>query len=106
LARTSSSSPSRLRVDSDSWRQLGDVDFGSADFEKAIKLSPDYAEAYYWRGGAYEAAQFYNRAIQDYRKAVSLIEAGAPSKELLSKIDQRLKLLERHIKDGSTGWNN
>ncbi|MGD0021364.1 MAG: tetratricopeptide repeat protein [Smithellaceae bacterium] len=38
----------------------------------AIKLQPDFAEAYYSRGRAYHDLGQYQRAIEDYTKAISL----------------------------------
>jgi len=43
-----------------------------AEFTKAIKLDPDYADAYSNRGGAYAAIEQYDLAIADYNKAIEL----------------------------------
>jgi len=42
------------------------------DFDKAIELSPNYAEAYNNRGVAYAELGEYKRAIKDYDKAIEL----------------------------------
>jgi tetratricopeptide (TPR) repeat protein len=39
---------------------------------KAIKLQPDYAQAYYNRGNAYYGLGLYQRAIKDYAEAIRL----------------------------------
>jgi len=38
----------------------------------AIKLQPDYAQAYYNRGNAYYGLGLYQRAIKDYNEAIRL----------------------------------
>ena len=42
------------------------------DFNKAISLKPDFAEAYSNRGAAYNQSKQYERAIKDFDKAISL----------------------------------
>ena len=39
---------------------------------KAIKLNPDYANNYHWRGRCYYEKEEYNRAIWDFNKAIEL----------------------------------
>ena len=43
----------------------GDYDRAIADFDQAIQLKPDYADAYYNRGIAYHDKGDYDRAIAD-----------------------------------------
>jgi uncharacterized membrane protein YhaH (DUF805 family) len=43
-----------------------------ADYDKAIKLAPDSADAYYNRGDAYDEMGKYHKAIADYNKAIKL----------------------------------
>jgi tetratricopeptide (TPR) repeat protein len=57
-----------------------DVEDAIADFDKAIELKPDFAEAYYNRGlayfaqgGFYDTTPFEN-AIADFTKAIELFE--------------------------------
>ena len=68
------------------------------DCNKAIKLDPTYAKAYYWRASAFKELFRFNLAIEDYEKVVSLepdnksIEPAIKKiKELLAK-DERLDL--------------
>ncbi|MBD3292350.1 MAG: tetratricopeptide repeat protein [Armatimonadia bacterium] len=42
------------------------------DFNRAIDLDPDCAEAYDWRGRAYYELGEYERAIRDFDRAISL----------------------------------
>jgi tetratricopeptide (TPR) repeat protein len=42
------------------------------DFTEAIKLKPDYAEAYIGRGAAYGKLDSYQQAIKDFTKAIEL----------------------------------
>jgi len=39
---------------------------------KAIKLQPDYAQAFYNRGNAYYGLKMYQRAIKDYNETIRL----------------------------------
>jgi tetratricopeptide (TPR) repeat protein len=43
-----------------------------SDFNKAIELNPEYAEAYYYRGKAKCNIKHYRDAISDYSKAIEL----------------------------------
>lgn len=63
--------------------QPGDNKYGSnpkeeeggkpiADYNKAIELAPDSADAYYNRGDAYDEMGEYGKAIADYNKAIQL----------------------------------
>lgn len=47
-------------------------DLAIQDFDKAIELKPDYAEAFHNRGLTYYDKGQYERAIQDYDKAIQL----------------------------------
>ena len=42
------------------------------DYNKAIELNPNYADAYYSRGNAKGKLQDYRGAIQDFNKAIEL----------------------------------
>jgi len=50
----------------------GEDDRAIRDYNKAIELKPDCAEAYNNRGNAYEKKGEYERAKEDYRKACEL----------------------------------
>jgi tetratricopeptide (TPR) repeat protein len=41
-------------------------------FNALLKLKPDYAVALLWRGKTYESMERYDKALQDYRRAVEL----------------------------------
>jgi tetratricopeptide (TPR) repeat protein len=50
----------------------GDYKNAIADYNQAIKLKPDYAEAYYNRGLTYNYQGNYTAAIADYNQAIKL----------------------------------
>ena len=54
----------------------GDYDVAIKHFDKAIKLKPDYAMAYFQRGLAYYYKVDYKRAIKDYNKAIKLFHSN------------------------------
>ena len=43
------------------------------DFDKAIEISPEFAEAYYKRGEAKSSIGNHFDAIKDYNKAIDII---------------------------------
>ena len=47
-------------------------DVAMEDFTKAIRINPEYAEAYYGRGVVYGVKELYDEAIEDYTKAIEL----------------------------------
>ncbi len=53
-------------------QQRGQYSEAIQDFTKAIKLKPDYAEAFYSRGRTYDLQGEHDRAIQDFTKAIEL----------------------------------
>ena len=59
--------------------EKGDYDRAIEDCNTAIKLQPDYADAYANRGAAYRSKDDYDRAIEDQTTAIklkpSLVEA-------------------------------
>jgi tetratricopeptide (TPR) repeat protein len=50
----------------------GDYDFAVIEFNKAIKLNPNFAEAYDRRGMVYVKLIKYRKAIKDFNKAIEL----------------------------------
>ena len=53
-------------------KRLKDYTGAIADYNKAIQLKPDYAEAYYNRGCAKDDLKDYNGEIEDFNKAIQL----------------------------------
>lgn len=73
----------------------GEFDRAIADFDQAIKLSPNLVGAYYNRGKTYHRKGNYHRAIADYTQAVSLnpkfVEAYSNRGNAYEKSGQRDK---------------
>jgi tetratricopeptide (TPR) repeat protein len=53
--------------------RLKEYEFAIKDFDNAISLSPDFAEAYYKRGDAKSLKGNHGAAILDYNKAINII---------------------------------
>ena len=51
---------------------LRQIDRAIEVYSRAIKLNPNYADAYYGRGYAYESKDNFDRAIENYTKAIDL----------------------------------
>lgn len=60
------------------YHQLADMDNARKYYERAIKLSPSYAEAINNLGTVYYARKSYRRAISQYHKALELRPGFAP----------------------------
>ena len=56
----------------DAYGYLGEYQTAIADFNKAIELDPDFADAYYNRGDAYYSLYQDAEADADFAKACSL----------------------------------
>ncbi len=52
--------------------ERGDYEQAIEDYNKAIELDPDFAEAYYLRGVAYYVFDDPEQAIEDFTKAIEL----------------------------------
>ena len=59
------------------WHQLGQLDRAKADYERALKLKPAYAEAINNIGTIYYVQKSYRRAISTYKKAILIMPASA-----------------------------
>jgi tetratricopeptide (TPR) repeat protein len=51
---------------------VGDPQTAIADISEAIRLKPDFADAYFNRGYAYEALKQYDKAVADYSEVIRL----------------------------------
>jgi tetratricopeptide (TPR) repeat protein len=60
------------------YHQLADLENARKYYERAVKLSPGYAEAINNLGTVYYARKSYRRAISQYRKALALRPEFAP----------------------------
>lgn len=54
------------------FKNIDQFDKAIADYNKAIELKPDYADAYYNRARALDLKGEYDKAIADYNKAIAL----------------------------------
>jgi len=64
-------------VEALNWRAMANIDLGEldaalADLNKAIQLSPGYADAYNNRGEVFRQKQMYRQAMDDYRRATQI----------------------------------
>jgi len=50
--------------------ESGELDKAIAAYSEAIRLDPDCAEAYFFRGGVYAKKDAFDRAIADYTQAI------------------------------------
>ena len=65
----------------------GDDDGAFQDFDEAVRLKPDYANAFYNRGNTYEQMGGLERAARDYRKALQLASKHPKAKVHLLHIE-------------------
>jgi tetratricopeptide (TPR) repeat protein len=61
-------------------------------FSRAIELDPRTKQGYILRGEWYEAAERFDMAVSDYRRAVQLNPDNTVLREHLAKLEQRLQL--------------
>ena len=54
------------------YKQLGRCREAVKDYSQALRLRPDYAEAYNWRGRAYACLGDYKLALADFTRAIRL----------------------------------
>lgn len=72
----------------------GEVDLAIEDYTQAIELKPDYAEAYYYRGGAWLRLEEWEKARSDLQTARKMkLDIIAISDEIREKYDRAWKTL-------------
>jgi tetratricopeptide (TPR) repeat protein len=54
------------------WHRKGDYDRAISDYSEAIKLKPNFPDAFFTRGMAWDEKGEYDRAISDYTEAIKL----------------------------------
>ena len=64
--------PNPIAIAGAAYRNKGDYDSAIKDYDVAIKLKPDFVQAYYNRGLAYHENVNFDLAIKDYSKAIEL----------------------------------
>lgn len=67
--------------------QMGQFDAAQTQFAEAIRLKPDFANAYYNLGHAYESKGDNQAALSAYQAALSLLTNDSDKKRLQSEID-------------------
>lgn len=72
----------------------GEVDLAIEDYTKAIELKPDYAEAYYYRGGSWLRLGEWEKARADIQTAREMkMDIIVASDEIRQKYDRAWKTL-------------
>jgi len=66
----------------ESLKGLNKTDDAIKDYNNAIELNPQYSDAYWGRGVVYDDSQQYQLAINDYKKAISLMNSNYQSSGL------------------------
>jgi DNA-binding winged helix-turn-helix (wHTH) protein/Tfp pilus assembly protein PilF len=68
------------------FQRQGKVTIAIANYQQAIKLRPDYAEAHYNLADAYEEISDYDKAIEEYRRSILADNAFYPAYNNLSRL--------------------
>lgn len=68
--------------------QMDSIDRASRDFDRAIAVAPDYADAYYMRGLCAEAVKDFKNARYYYEQALNLKAEHALAIEGIKRLDQ------------------
>lgn len=68
-------------------------------YDKAIALNPRYAEAYQYRGAAYELLEEYDQALDDYNKACQLNPKNPFAFSSRGGLYKKLKLYDKALED-------
>jgi tetratricopeptide (TPR) repeat protein len=55
-----------------SYHKLGDLEHALADYSEKVRLQPEAADGYGWRGSVYLDQEDYARALDDYSQAIRL----------------------------------
>ena len=69
----------------------GDFDTAINDFDEAIALNPNYAEAYQNLGGVYLISEEFEKAIANFDKALELDPNNALAHQYRERAIQRLQ---------------
>jgi tetratricopeptide (TPR) repeat protein len=64
---------------------------GLADLDQAIRLDPNFGNAYYNRGLAWEAKDDLQSALADFQKYVELVPGNADGSRALERVRQALR---------------
>ena len=59
-----------------------------AEYNRALELEPANADAYFWRGAAYERTGELDRALADFRQAIALDPDHVKAYDMLGRVLQ------------------
>jgi len=71
--------------------EQGDFDYAIYDYDQAIKLNPNFAEAYLNRAYAYSEKDDFTRAIADYESVLRINPNDSWAKEALEYFKDKMK---------------
>ena len=72
----------------------GEIELAIEDYTQAIELKPDYAEAYYYRGGAWLRLEEWGKARADLQTARKMkMDVIVASDEIRQKYERAWKTL-------------
>ncbi len=88
------------------WRHYSKHDYPSAeaDFKKSLEISPDYVDAVYGLGMAYQASGQPKEAVEAFQKVITLLEQSPI--EDISRARMLVRFSRGHINRIQTGdWH-
>ncbi len=91
LRRSQTQHTARSRCRANAYYRLGEVERAIEDFDQAITLDPNHAQAFNNRANAYDHLGEVERAIEDYVDVLRLVDSGEASFSLSDVNIQRAR---------------